>query len=108
LISLPQIAVPSDAPAWARVLASLLTSTFRIIGSSIRSVEYWEGTASTTADAPFIVRHNLGTRPRFMSGMVVTNGNVYVGATDLQEWNRSQIKVRCDVAGAKVIIRMEA
>lgn len=110
MISLPSIQTPPDAPAWARSMAALLTRSFGIIADAFRSRPascYVEVTANTTANAPFVVRHTLGAVPRFASAMSASNGYIYATADDKAEWTREQIKIRHNVAGDRIVVKVE-
>lgn len=85
------------------VIAGLLEDKLR----KVPSAEFIDVTANATADTPFIVRHSLGTVPRFASAMSAADGYLYVTADDLAEWTATQIKVRHSVANATLVVKVE-
>lgn len=72
------------------------------------AVDYQKATAPATADEPFRVSHNLGETPRFVSAIMEAAGSVYATQGDRTEWTTTYIKIRCSVANAGMVVKVEA
>lgn len=61
-----------------------------------------------TANEPFRVSHNLGIAPTFVSAIMEASGSVYATAEDKREWSAASVKIRCSVANAAMLVKVEA
>jgi hypothetical protein len=110
-ISVPALAVPADAPAWAKAFASVINSIAGTIVASLLRVstsEIVEADSPTVADAPFRIPHKLGVKPTFVSGVASSAALVYWNDDDRAEWSESSVSVRCETASTHVVVRIEA
>lgn len=109
-MKLPAITVASEAPAWARNLAALISDCVAVIGKEFQRVttsEIVEIDSPATADEPFIVTHNLGRTPKFAACLPAADGTLKATADDLREWTKDRIKVRFSTANTKLRIRID-
>jgi hypothetical protein len=65
-------------------------------------------TANATADTPFIVAHSLGATPKMFTWQAEIEAMCYATSEDKKEWGANQIKVRCTVANAALLVKVEA
>jgi hypothetical protein len=110
-VALPRaVAPPRIAPELRRIFAAhneLATNAEaklrRVPTSQLVSVN-----ASSVADTPFVVPHNLNAIPKTFSAQMEQAGNCYATADDRAEWTTSLIKIRCNVSDAFLIVKVEA
>ena len=109
-----KLSIPSppatDMPAM-RIFSDWITRAVGIVVANLRNVPHSTWTtvaASSSADTPFIVYHDLGRAPAFFMWQSEASANCYATAADRSEWNTKYIKVRCTVANAALRIKVEA
>lgn len=64
--------------------------------------------ANSTADTPFNVPHALGAVPSYANALPSSDASIYATPDDLREWSSTQIRLRCSVANAALLVKVEA
>lgn len=76
-------------------------AALEIVGTFLQRVKHSEVIVMeiATADAPFIVKHNLGATPTYAHGYGAVNAHTYCTTDDEREWNSKTIKLRYPSTG---------
>lgn len=100
-IQFPRLSFVEDAKASIRSIVTVMNDILSQLQGRLDRTPLAEVVPAdvVTADAAFIVKHNLGTTPSFATGTGKAAGDLYYTTDDEREWNSKTIKVRHSSTG---------